>query len=374
EDAVIYQVFIDRFAGFDDKSNWHNPEFVGGDIQGIIDKLDYIEKLGVDVLWISPFYQGESYHGYHITDMFSVDDNFGDEEDLKELIDEVHSRDMRIIADFVPNHVSVEHEYFKDAQSNPASDYRDWFYFNDWPDDFLSFLDFDDFLVKLNLENPEAREHVLDAAEKWVGMGLDGFRVDHVIGVPDSFWRDLEERIGDDKVLIGEAVLRGVGRKHLDTLKAGNIGLFITLKAQGLLQRHYKGLMDGVLDFKGLEILYRVLNSSWIPSSLAENLFNIHQKFYPENFLLANFLDNHDMDRALYRFNNDKEKFKQAYRILLENKQPTIIYYGDEIGMTQSHSIHDFEKHGDLQARQPMKWNDKDKELLKFFQNQIKDS
>lgn len=131
DNSVVYQIFIDRFAGFESTEGWTRPKFIGGDLQGIIDKLDYIEELGVDVIWISPFYETSAYHGYHITDYFSVEPNFGTEEDLEELIEEVHSRDMKIIADFVPNHCSWEHPYFIDAQENEDSKYRDWFYFKD---------------------------------------------------------------------------------------------------------------------------------------------------------------------------------------------------------------------------------------------------
>lgn len=374
QDSVVYQIMIDRFAGVEDRENWHNTEYIGGDLEGIKDRLDYLEGLGVDVIWISPFYEGESYHGYHITDMYSVDPEFGTEEDLKELIDEVHERDMRIIADFVPNHVSVEHEYFKEASTFPNSEYRDWFYFNEWPDKYLSFLDFDQDLAKINLENVEARRYVTDAAKKWLELGLDGYRLDHVIGPSHSFWNHFEQEIHEEfpeAVLIGESWWNGIGFEHLETFEMPRKYLNAVTGSQELAQRNYIGLLDGVLDFKAREIVLSILDSDLLPDSLVRPLLRLHYSHYPGSFSLPNFLDNHDTNRVLYELDQDTEKLKEAFDLMLEQSQPTVIYYGTEIGMTQHQSISDFEDHGDLQARQPMKWKEGDKELLKYFQEKL---
>lgn len=374
EDSTVYQVMIDRFAGFDDGSNWHNPEYVGGDIQGIIDKLDYIESLGVDVIWISPFYEGESYHGYHVTDFYSVDENFGTEDDLEELIDKVHDRDMKIIADFVPNHCSVHHPFFKEASTFPNSEYRDWFYFNEWPDKYLSFLDFDQDLAKINLENDDAREHILDAARKWLELGLDGYRLDHVIGPSHDFWKYFEGEIKDDypdKVLIGEAWWSGISFSHLDTFEMPMKYLQAVTGSQELVQRKYKDLLDGVLDFKAREIVLSVVGNRLIPDKLADFFLKLHYSHYPDDFSLPVFLDNHDTNRALYELGNDKENLKEAFRKIKNQNAPTVLYYGTEVGMTQHHGMDEFDDHGHLQARKPMKWEDKDQDLLEFFRREL---
>ena len=118
--AVVYQILIDRFAGCQ-QDGWDKPQFLGGTIRGIIQRLDYIKDLGVNALWISPFYKTDQYHGYHIMDFYQVEPRFGDIEDLKELIEKVHHAGMRIIADFVPNHVSDRHPYFLDARKRVDS-------------------------------------------------------------------------------------------------------------------------------------------------------------------------------------------------------------------------------------------------------------
>ncbi len=119
--GAIYHIFIDRFAGFHDTKNWDSPVFLGGTIKGIIDKLPYLRDLGITTLWISPFYTTSAYHGYHITDFYQVDPHFGTQDDIKELIRESHDSNLHIIADFVPNHCSKEHPFFKEAQHDKNS-------------------------------------------------------------------------------------------------------------------------------------------------------------------------------------------------------------------------------------------------------------
>ena len=192
--SVIYQIFIDRFAGFQSTEHWEQPVFIGGNLKGIIDKLPYLMDLGVNTLWISPFYQTSAYHGYHITDFYKVDPHFGTIEDVKELINAVHQNQMHILADFVPNHCSSNHPFFKDAQKNENSQYKDWFCFTKWPKEYLCFLSVKE-LPKLNLENPATRDHIVNAANYWLSLGFDGFRLDHVIGPSHTFWKYFQSEI-----------------------------------------------------------------------------------------------------------------------------------------------------------------------------------
>ena len=112
--AIIYHILIDRFSNtlplLSDK-----PVFLGGTIRGIIEKIPYLKDLGIDTIWISPFYKTSAYHGYHITDFFQVDTHFGTKKDLITLIESIHQNNMHIIADFVPNHCSRHHPFFQEA-------------------------------------------------------------------------------------------------------------------------------------------------------------------------------------------------------------------------------------------------------------------
>lgn len=377
DNSVIYQIFIDRFAGFESRTGWSKPQFLGGDLQGIINKLDYVEELGVDVIWISPFYETSAYHGYHITDYFTVDSHFGTEEDLEKLIEEVHSRDMKIIADFVPNHCSWKHPYFIDAQENEESRYREWFYFEEWPWNYTTFLDFPQ-LPKLNLENPETREHLIKASKYWLEKGLDGYRIDHLTGISHDFWEDFSQKIKSDfpdSVLIGEAWISNIGFEHLYTQRMRNKYLKWLLRGpQEWQQKEYIEEMDGMIDFKFQELVrkYIAQDSLHKNTKILKFLLKHHYNKYPDKYYLPAFLDNHDMNRFLYQAGNNREKLKQAAKIQFSTDQPKIIYYGTEVGMTQEHGFSELNSHEDILARKPMDWESQDNELLEFYRNLIK--
>jgi cyclomaltodextrinase len=372
--SVIYHIFIDRFAGFHSSENWNQPVFLGGTIQGIIDKLPYLLDLGVTTLWISPFYQTFAYHGYHITDFYQVDPHFGTVEDVRELIRQSHAYDLRIIADFVPNHCSKEHPFFKEAQHEKNSLYSNWFYFTDWPDDYLCFLSVKD-IPKLNLDNPHTRDHIVNAAKYWLGMGLDGFRLDHVIGPSHGFWKHFRSEIKDrfpKAVLIGEAWMMGIKRHELRTLQVRSKFLkWLSGASSDTLFKEYIGELDGVLDFKVQEMIRKYMTDPEMTEKMLTTKLENHYAHFPRNFLLPTFLDNHDMNRFLFECGNDKEKLKTAASILFSLPHPTIIYYGTEVGMTQTTSQWDIPSNGDLQARQPMNWQTQDPELYSFYKKII---
>ncbi len=371
---IIYHILIDRFAGFETLKDWEIPKFLGGTIQGIIEKLPYLDDLGITTLWISPFYETSAYHGYHITDFYQIDPHFGTLEDIKELIQETHNHDMHIIADFVPNHCSRHHPFFQDAQSNKSSPYVNWFNFTNWPHEYLSFLSVTE-IPKLNLDNPLVKEHIINAALCWLSLGFDGFRLDHVIGPPHSFWKDFRKELKDkypNVVLIGEAWMMGIKRRELRTINIKNkFFKWLFGASSDTLLKEYVGELDGVLDFRFQELLKRyVTNPNLSKQTLYKNI-NRHFSHFPDSYYLPNFLDNHDMDRFLFQCGNDKEKLKEAAQIQFDVGQPPIIYYGTEIGMTQTKSMWKIPSYGDLQARQPMDWENQDTELLNFYKKLI---
>jgi glycosidase len=374
--AIIYHILIDRFAGYSSTKNWDKPIFIGGNLKGIIKKLPYLKKLGVNTLWISPFYNTNVYHGYHITDFYKIDPNFGTILDLKKLIKTVHETNMHIIADFVPNHCSKDHLFFKDAQNKKNSKYKKWFYFIKWPSEYQCFLRIKE-LPKINLNYPPAREHIINSAKYWLNFGLDGYRLDHVIGPSHDFWKNFYIEIKNEypqSVLIGEAWMQGIKYDELKTIniKRKFLKWFFKFNSDSLLLE-YVGELDGVLDFRFREII-----NDYILKIIREDerqKINIklkhHYKRFPVNYFLPTFLDNHDMNRFLFECKNDKEIVKKAASIQFSLDQPAIIYYGTEVGMNQEKSIWDFSEHGDLQARRPMNWYNQDKELFNFYKKLI---
>ena len=374
--AIIYHILIDRFAGYSSTKNWDKPIFIGGNLRGIIKKLPYLKKLGVNTLWISPFYKTSAYHGYHITDFYQIDPRFGTTEDLKKLIKTIHENNMHIIADFVPNHCSKNHPFFKDAQNNKNSGYKKWFYFTNWPSDYLCFLSIND-LPKINLNYPPAREHIINAAKYWLSYGLDGYRLDHVIGPSHDFWKQFNYEIKREYpqvVLIGEVWMLGIKFSELKTINIKwKLLKWLFGASSDSLLKEYVGELDGVLDFKFQEMIKAHIAwdaSDWAKQKLYRKI-KLHCKKYPDNYFLSTFLDNHDINRFLFECKNDKEKLKQAAEIQFSVDQPAIIYYGTEIGMSQEKSMWEFHSHGDLQARRPMNWKRQDNDLVSFYKKLI---
>jgi len=201
--AVFYEVLV---RGFADASGDGT-----GDLQGLIDKLDYLEWLGVDCLWLLPFYESPLRDGgYDISDFFSVLAAYGDVKDAARLIEEAHRRGIRVIADMVMNHTSDAHPWFQESRSSRDNPKADWYVWSDddqrFPDARIIFVDtessnwthdsqrgqyywhrFFHHQPDLNYDNPEVAEAMLDVVRFWLDLGLDGFRLD---AVPYLFERD----------------------------------------------------------------------------------------------------------------------------------------------------------------------------------------
>jgi glycosidase len=374
KNSIIYHILIDRFAGFDSINNWDKPTFLGGNIRGIINKFNYLKELGINTIWISPFYKTTEYHGYHITDYFEVDSHFGDIEDIKELIQISHENGIKIIADFVPNHCSKYHPFFIDAQKNRDSEYKNWFYFNKWPTDYLCFLSINE-IPKLNLNNTETRNYIIEAAKFWLSIGFDGFRLDHVIGPSIDFWAEFTfeiKKVNPNAILIGEAWMKGIKFNELKTIKIP-YKYFKWLKSSSsdFILKEYLKILDGVLDFRFQELIKSFIAYERISNKKYNTHLKNHYNRFPHNFFLPNFLDNHDMNRFLFECKNNKNKLKKAVEYQFKTNQPTIIYYGTEIGLSQKSSIWNSNFHGDIQARMPMKWNNYDVTLLNFYKDLI---
>ncbi|HYM00467.1 MAG TPA: alpha-amylase family glycosyl hydrolase, partial [Blastocatellia bacterium] len=336
-----------------------------------------LSDLGVNTLWLSPFNSTVAYHGYHIVDFLSVDPHFGSSETLESLIESAHERGMRIIMDFVPNHVHLSHPFFQDALEYRVSPYRRWFYF-DQSNSYLAFLDIAE-LPKLNLGYPAAARHVTDAAIHWLDRGFDGLRLDHVIGPTKEFWMQFAKDIRarhSSAVLIGEVFLSGIRWKNLKTINIDNKWIVTLLQRLGfdatpLAMRQFEGILDGVLDFRFQSLVKRfVAKPRWNrPEWLLQALLRKHYRSFRDDFYLPSFLDNHDMSRFLYEAGQDNERLKHAARIQFAQNQPVVIYYGTEIGMTQLEATGPERPYSDLKARQMMIWDEasQDRGLLEFY-------
>lgn len=365
--AVIYQILIDRFArggGWGHRTqdgSEERPVFCGGNLQGVTGKLDYIANLGANAIWLSPFNRTAAYHGYHITDFFRVEPRFGGEKAFRQLVRACETRGIRLIMDFVPNHVHVSHPFFQQARRNRRSRYRDWFY---WRKDgsYLCYFDFQE-LPKLNLDHPDAREHIIAAAQHWLDCGISGLRLDHALGPSLGFWREFRRAVKShhpDAALIGEVAFWGIERRHLPTLRLPNKRFYFDAQQLGVdvldaTMLEYAEVFDGLLDFHFQKLLKRlVANISSRPSPAAvQKLLDQHYAAYPPGCCLLSFLDNHDLNRFLFEAGGKQSRLLAAARLQFAQPHPPIIYYGTETAMIHDAPISgDF---GDLRARRLMR-------------------
>jgi len=377
-DAIIYHIFVDRFAGCNPFCTWDKPDFCGGNIKGIISKMSYFEDLGINTLLLSPFVKGGAYHGYFTQDYLAIDPRFGTIDDVKELIKKAHDRGIKIIYDFVPNHCSSLHPFFLEAQTDEKSDYVKWFYFTNWPNSYEAYYHLPE-LPKLNLDYEPAREYITDVAKYWLSLGIDGLRLDHAVGPSHDFWKYFNKRIKKEfpgAVLIGEVWLDNIIFSELKT--SGMKDKFLKWifsefgRVPDTVFKEYIETFDGLLDFRVQSLFARHIAHAYMYDKKAlENELRIHYSFFPKNFFLPTFLDNHDMNRFLFECDGNKEKLKEAIRMQFAQDQPVVIYNGSERGMSQLRSLHG-QEHGDLFVRQPIDWKHMDADIYGFYKTSIK--
>ncbi len=353
-DAIVYEVFVDRFSPGKGNS-WKNPKnpggFFGGTIRGITEQLDFIADLGITALWLTPIFPSPSHHGYDATDFFDVEPRLGSKDDLSDLLAEAHRLGMRVLLDFVPNHVSNLHPYFQSAITDPRSPYREWFTFYQYPHEYETFFGVKS-LPQLNLRHPPTREYVLNAARYWLEFGVDGFRVDYAIGPAPDFWADF----------------RRVTRKAKP-----DCWTFGEIVDPSDVQMTFAGMLDGALDFILLEGLRQSMAfGRWNGYKLASFLER-HQAYFPEDFSRPSFLDNHDMNRFLWAAGNDPRRLKAAAVLQFSLAGPPVIYYGTEVGLSQQRDVRQDGRGVPEESRLPMLWGEEqDQHLLRFYRQLIR--
>ncbi len=348
-EAVVYQIFPDRFYPGNGR-DW-NPvtslsDIYGGTIRGIIDKLAWISDLGINAIWLNPFFPDESHHGYHATDYFSVNPRLGTMDDIRELVSKAHARGIRMILDFVANHWGSKHPTFQAAQKDKNSDYYHWYNWIDWPHDYETFFGVMD-LPQINVDYPAARAHLFESVQFWLAeVGFDGLRLDYALGPSHDFWtalRQLVKGINPDIWIFGEVV------ETPATLLT------------------YEGRMDGCLDFVLMQALRDTFAMGRMNITAFDAFLNQHEQFIPRTFSLPTFLDNHDTNRFLWLAGNDKRKLKQAALCQFTLRGAPIIYNGTEVGVTQAQGMWEPDSAGMEECRRPMPWGDEDEDLLAYY-------
>lgn len=362
QDAVFYQIFPERFYNGnhandpDNLKSWGEmPEsdtFFGGDLEGIIEKLNYLELLGVNALYLTPIFSSTSNHKYNIDDFYKVDPSFGNKEILKKLVAEAHKRGIRVILDAVFNHSGFNFFAFKDVRENGASSkYSDWFFIDNYPVKTTPPVNYDTFandvidMPKLNTSNPEVQDYLLGAAEYWLNeVDIDGWRLDVADEVDHNFWRKFRERV---KKIKPNAYIVGEIWHNSEKWLQGD---------------QFDAIMNYPLEMSVLDFFaYKKIGPGEFNNRLVRNWMLYQDRV---NYSMLNLLDSHDTRRLINFFSGEKELMKLAVLFQFTYPGAPMIYYGDEVGI---------EGEDDPDCRRCMVWDieKQDKDLYKYYQKLI---
>ncbi len=358
--AIIYQIYPRSF-------NDSNGDGIG-DIPGIIEKLDYLKRLGVDCLWLSPVYASPNCdNGYDISDYKAIHPDFGTMDDFDMLVKEASDRGIKIIMDLVINHTSDEHEWFQKALAGDKK-YRDYYYFREKKNNWGSFFGgkawekvhgeemyylhlFDKKQPDLNWHNPEVYKEVCDIMCFWLDKGVAGFRCDVINVIYKNSLENGKRRIaltGLEHYLSTEGchdILRRLQKEVLSKYNAFTVGetVFVDPDQAKLLMGESRKELNMVFGFEHMECDQRGIK--WFKRAYApERLIKALDKWQVNCEWTANYLENHDQPRSVSRFGDEEncrvESAKMLCLLNLSLRGTPYIYEGEEIGMTNG----DFEK------------------------------
>lgn len=376
---LMYQIFPDRFATDDpDRELTHGgvyghdalfkewgetPEapplgrdFFGGNLRGIIEKLDYLKELGVECIYLNPIFEAITNHRYEAIDFLKIDPMLGTDDDFDELIRKAHKLRIRVILDAVYNHCSSDSIYFditgkherKDgivgASQSQDSPYYRWFNFKSWPSDYDGWLGFG-FMPEF-VESPEMEDYFIghhnSVTSYWLDRGIDGWRVDVAHDNTDEFWRRFRDCVDANKpgaYLVSEEWRDATHYLLGDTFN-GTMNYRFAWAVRGFLAT------DSI---SAAELDDRLM--TWIRDTPAPAL---HSQM--------NLLDSHDTDRLMTVCNNDERRYKQCIAFLLSYVGAPALYYGTETGLIGSYAE---------DGRRTMPWDDLNEELVDFCKTTV---
>ena len=349
--AVFYEVFVRSFSDSDGDGK--------GDLRGLTSKLDYLDDLGVDALWLMPVFQSPSYHGYDTVDYEKIDDEYGTAEDFQRLLDEAHRRGIRIIVDLVMNHSSSQHPWFVESASSPTSPKRDWYVWraddpgwtqpwgganHTWHEKNGAFYYgvFWGGMPDLNFSTPAVREEMKRLAGLWISRGVDGFRLDATRHLFANGPGDLQNDQPETHVYLKELA------EHVRRVNPRAVLVGENWTATPIIARYFADLPMSFNFPLAEEILHGVQDgeAAGIAGKLDEVL-----ELYPPGALDAPFLTNHDQIRIATVLKNDPAKLRSAAAVLLTLPGAPFLYYGEEVGLQNSPGG------GDEHKRTPMPWD-----------------
>lgn len=363
--SVVYQIYPKSFNDTTGDGK--------GDLNGIIEKLDYIKYLGVDYIWLTPIYESPmNDNGYDISDYFKINEEFGTLDDFKKLIYEAHRRDLKVMLDIVINHTSTEHHWFKEAIRSKDNPYRDFYFFkssvdgpptnwqskfggNAWEydeksDEYYLHL-FDVTQADLNWDNEKVRQALYEMVNYWIQFGVDGFRFDVINLISKDEFKN-SEAIGKEFYTDGPRVhqyLHELNRHTFGNRNMMTVGEMSSTTIDNCIKytRPERQELNSVFNFHHLKVDYKDgekwTNEKYDFLKLKKILMEWQVGIHNGGGWNAIFWCNHDQPRVVSRFGDDTNELnRQAsakmLAIVLHMLQGTpYIYQGEEIGMTDPH-------------------------------------
>ncbi len=379
KDTIWYQIFPDRFNNGDNTINPVNMEtwgkskrndvdtLFGGDLQGVINKLDYIKDLGISGIYFTPIFEASTSHKYDTNDYFKIDKSFGDNETFGLLVKEAHKRGIKVMLDAVFNHCGHNHPYWQDVLKNGKnSKYFDWFYILDENKDIQPYVEnekitkemleqlnyrtfaFTKTMPKWNTGNKETEEYLLSVATYWINeYDIDGWRIDVSNEVSHDFWRKFKIAVTEAKK---DVYILGENWDNSNPWLQGDQFHAVMNYEFSTSVLNFIGIKDIANTYTATDFMYginKVLTD--YPKYLHSNMFNM--------------LDSHDTPRLLHVCNEDIERAKLCYAIQMAFSGGPSIYYGGEVGIS-----------GDsAENRRCMLWNkeEQDLDLLSYLKKLI---
>jgi glycosidase len=332
KDAIFYQIFPDRFRNGDMTNDPPNIQpwgadptlwgFQGGDLRGVIEKMDYLLDLGINAIYFNPIFQATSNHRYNTSDYYKIDPKLGNQKDFLALIDVAHQNGVRVVIDGVFNHCGRGFFAFNDVLENHShSPYIDWFHLNNVPPDAYSPGDADDYqawwnfksLPKFNTDHPDVRKYIFDVARYWIKQGADGWRLDVPNEIDDEiFWEEFRQVVkteNPDAYLVGE-IWDG------DPKWVG------------------ENSFDGLMNYPIRESIIELLQGSLGVETFSARITEQFSRYDRDNvYAMYNLLGSHDTSRISTKLQGHQDKLKLAFAFLMAIPGTPAIYYGDEIGM-----------------------------------------
>lgn len=360
KDAVIYQIFPDRFNRGSEyihknrhDADWYtkvnHKTYLGGTLNGIREKIPYFKELGINVIYLTPVFKAKSPHRYDTVDYYEIDPDLGTKEELKELIDELHDNDIRIIFDAVFNHCDPDFFAFQDLVKNgEKSDYKDWFFPHSFPVkvEYTKYPNYHTFgyfpnMPKIDLTNDEASKYFIDVSKYWTKeFNLDGWRLDVADEISINFWQKFRyemKKINSDILISGEIWHDSgpwLAGDQFDTV----MNYFFVRAADEYIAK-------------------KTINIEQFHNNLTFALTNYMRQV---SFNIWNIIDSHDVSRFLSLADNNKKKLRLAALLQFTYVGIPMVYYGTEVGMDGGK---------DPDNRMGMYWDEdkQDKNLLQFY-------